>query len=60
MVVTLNGEATAVPQDTASYEQTWETPALLKILAMSTKSYEAGKVRHVPEAFAQIRWRILR
>ena len=34
LVITHNGEATAVLQDVASYEQTRETLALLKILAL--------------------------
>ena len=34
LIITQNGEATAVIQDIASYEQTQETLALLKILAL--------------------------
>jgi len=34
LVITQNGEAKAVTQDVASYEQTQETLALLKILAL--------------------------
>ena len=58
MIITLNGEATAVLQDIASYEQTQETLALLKVLAMSTRSYEDGKTRPAVEAFARIRRRV--
>lgn len=58
LIITLHGEAAAVLQDIASYEQTQETLALLKMLAMSTKSLEGGKVRTVDQAFAHIRKRV--
>ncbi|MBK9019187.1 MAG: type II toxin-antitoxin system Phd/YefM family antitoxin [Sulfuritalea sp.] len=48
MVITQNGEATAVIQDIASYEATQETLALLKILALGNRQIEAGNV--VPAA----------
>lgn len=57
LVITLNGEAAAVLQDIASYERTQETLALLKMLAMSVKSLEEGKVRPAGDAFADIRQR---
>jgi len=44
MVITQNGEATAVIQDIASYENTQETMALLKILALGNRQIEAGQV----------------
>ncbi|MCH7862488.1 MAG: type II toxin-antitoxin system Phd/YefM family antitoxin, partial [Proteobacteria bacterium] len=43
MVITQNGEATAVIQDVASYEKDQETLALLKILALGQKDIEAGR-----------------
>jgi prevent-host-death family protein len=55
VVITLNGEARAVLQDIASFEQTQETLALLKILALSNKSVEVDKVAPVDQAFARIR-----
>ena len=55
LIITLHGEAAAVLQDIASYEQTQETLALLKMLAMSSKSLEEGKLRAVERAFTQIR-----
>ena len=58
MVITLNGEAKAVLQDIGSYEQTQESLALMKILALSNKSVEQGKVRPAREAFARIRGRL--
>ena len=57
IVITLRGEAKAVLQDIASYEETQETLALLKILALTARSVEAGKVRPAGKAFARIRKR---
>jgi len=42
IVITQNGEARAVLVDIASYEQTQETLALLKVLAIADKEIEAG------------------
>ena len=58
LIITLHGEAAAVLQDIASFEQTQETLALLKMLAMSGKSLEEGKVRPVGQAFTHIRKRV--
>ena len=58
LVITLNGEAKAVLQDIVSYEQNQETLALLKILALTNKSVEEGKVRPLREAFARVRGRV--
>ncbi len=56
--VTVNGEAKAVLQDIASYEQTQETLALLKVLALSARSVERGRVKPFRAAFADIRRRV--
>jgi PHD/YefM family antitoxin component YafN of YafNO toxin-antitoxin module len=45
MVITQNGEAKAVIQDVASFEQTQETLALLKLLALGNQDIEAGKTK---------------
>ena len=55
VIITLHGEAKAVLQDIASYEQTQETLALLKLLALTNKSVQEGKVRPAGEAFRRIR-----
>jgi len=55
VIVTQNGEAKAVLQDIASYEATQDSLALLKILAMSSKSKQEGKSKQVRVAFADIR-----
>ena len=44
LIITQNGEAKAVMQDVATYEQTQETLALLKILALGNRQIEEGKV----------------
>ena len=43
-LITQNGEAKAVMQDIASYENTQETLALLKILALGNQEIEACQV----------------
>ena len=55
VVITQNGIATAVLQDLASFEQTQETMALLKILALGNAQIEAGRTTAAKEAFAQVR-----
>jgi prevent-host-death family protein len=58
VVITVDGEAKAVLQDIASYERTQEALALLKLLALSNKDVEDGKVYPVHEVFAGIRSRV--
>jgi prevent-host-death family protein len=55
MIITQNGEAKAVVQDIESYEQTLETMALLKILALSTRQIEEGKVQPAAEVIKRLR-----
>lgn len=55
MVITQNGEAKAVIQDVASYEETQETLALLKILALGNQEIEAGQTRPLAEAVKRLR-----
>jgi prevent-host-death family protein len=43
IIITQNGEARAVLVDVASYEQTQETLALLKVLAIADKEIDAGE-----------------
>lgn len=57
MVITQNGEAKAVIQDVVSFEQTQETLALLKILALGQKQVEAGEVIDVNTAIANLKAR---
>ncbi len=55
MVITQHGEAKAVLQDIASYEQTQESLALLKMLAQSSKSIQEGRSKPLKKAFADVR-----
>lgn len=55
LIITQNGEAKAVIQDIKSYEQTQETIALLKLLALSNRQIEEGKVLPLDEAMKRVR-----
>ena len=55
LVITQNGEAKAVIQDVASYEEVQETLALLKILALGQAEVEAAKTRPLTEVVARLR-----
>ena len=60
LVITHNGEARVVVQDVRVYEQLQESLALLKMLAQSSKSVQAGRVKPVKKAFEDARKRIKR
>jgi prevent-host-death family protein len=55
LVITQNGEAKAVLQDMASFEQTQDTLALLKILALGNQEVAAGKVKPAADVVARLR-----
>ena len=55
LVITQNGVATAVVQDIATYEQTQETMALLKILALGKRQIQEGKVVRAKVAIKRLR-----
>lgn len=55
LVITQNGEAKVVMQDIESYEQTQETMALLKILALGTRQVEEGKVQRAGDVIQRLR-----
>ena len=55
IVVTQNGEAKAVVMSVYEYEQTQETLALLKILALAEREIEEGHVRPAREVLAELR-----
>ncbi len=55
MVITQNGEAKAVLQDVASYEQTQETLALLKILALGNQQLSQGRVKSPANVAKRVR-----
>ena len=55
LVITQNGEAKAVIQDVASYEETQETLALLKILALGNQQIAENRVRPLADAIKRVR-----
>jgi prevent-host-death family protein len=55
LVIAQNGEAKAVLQDVASYEETQETLELLKILALGNAEIEAGTVKSASAVVARFR-----
>ncbi len=55
LVITQNGEAKAVLQDIASFEEAQETLALLKILALGNQDVAAGKLKPVADVVARLR-----
>ncbi len=57
LIITQNGEAKVVMQDIDSYEQTQETVALLKILALGSRQIEAGQVQPAADVIARLRER---
>ncbi|MFO8088810.1 MAG: type II toxin-antitoxin system Phd/YefM family antitoxin [Desulfatiglandaceae bacterium] len=57
LVITQNGEAKVVIQDIESYEQTQETMALLKILALGMRQIEEGKVLQAEDVMKHLRER---
>ncbi|MCK4791102.1 MAG: type II toxin-antitoxin system Phd/YefM family antitoxin [Desulfobacteraceae bacterium] len=60
LVITQNGEAKAVLQDIKKYEQIQDSLALLKILALSSKSLKDKDYKPVSESFKSVRNRINR
>jgi len=57
LVITQNGEAKVVLLDIESYEQTQETMALLKILALGTRQIEQGRVLSAADVIKGVRER---
>lgn len=55
IVITQNGEARAVLLDVRTYEESQETLALLKILALGRKQVEAGQVHALSDVMASVR-----
>jgi prevent-host-death family protein len=57
IIITQNGEARAVLVDVRSYEESQETMALLRILAIGRKQVEAGQSRPVEDVLNEMRSR---
>lgn len=58
MIITQNGEAKAILQDIKLFEQTQDSLALLKILAMSTKNIKNGKFKEIDQSFSAIKTKL--
>lgn len=54
MIITQNGEATCVVQDIHSWEQTQQTIALLKILALGRQQVERGECSSAQSVFDEL------
>lgn len=54
-LITQNGEARAVMQDIATYENTQETLALLKILALGNQEIAEGKITPITNVARRLR-----
>ncbi len=57
LIITSNGEAKAVLIDIQTYDETQETIALLKLLALSNRSLQLGKVKPAKQAFEDVKKR---
>lgn len=55
LIITQNGEAKVVLQDIKSYEQTQETMALLKILAIGNRQIDEEKIQPAADVINNIR-----
>lgn len=55
LVITQNGQAKAVLQDVASFEETQETLALLKVLALGSQDIAAGRLKPVADVVGRLR-----
>jgi prevent-host-death family protein len=58
VIITQNGRAKAVLQDVKSYEETQETLALLRLLALARKSAEEQGTRPAREVIEELRRKI--
>lgn len=54
LIITQNGEAKMVVMDIHEYERQQETFALLKLILMGKKSYEAGHYSEADAFFAEM------
>ncbi len=58
MLITHNGEAKVILQDVKIYEQTQESIAMLKIIALSGKEIKQNKTKTIKKSFIDLRKRI--
>jgi len=57
LIITQNGEAKVVLQDIEAFEQTQETMALLKILALGRRQIEEGRAEPAADFIQRLRQR---
>ncbi len=57
-IITQNGEAKAILQDIKEFEQTQDSLALLKILALSTKNLKSGNFKELNQSFTDLKIKI--
>ena len=58
-LITQNGEARAVMQDIATYENTQETLALLKMLALGNQEISEGKITPIANVARRLRSKMI-
>lgn len=54
LLITQNGVSSLVVQDVVSYEQTQQTIALLKMIALGRRQIEQGQVKPMSEVFSAL------
>jgi prevent-host-death family protein len=57
-IITQNGEAKAILQDIKQFEQTQDSLALLKILALSTKNLKNGNYKKLDKAISDVKSKV--
>ena len=58
LIITHNGEAKVILQDVKVYENTQESIALLKILALSGSNFKKGNYKPLEQTFKDVRKQI--
>jgi prevent-host-death family protein len=58
LIITQNGEAKVIVQDIRSFEQSQESLALLKILALSANNLKEGHIKPLKTSFGDLEKRI--
>jgi prevent-host-death family protein len=53
IIITQNGEARAVLVDVRSYEESQQTLALLKVLALADKEIDAGETKSIEDVLTE-------
>ena len=58
LIITQNGEAKVIVQDIRSFEQSQESLALLKILALSANNLKEGSIKPLKKSFDDLQKRV--